>query len=434
MQQPVFLTSMPIVSEQEAFLYALRATDRQALNRYVAERGGAQDAERKGTLKAEFNRLPLLADEGLRRMAYRALSASAGLPVVATTWTTWASIEQTWEGRGVTMLWEHYVHQHMVWAQLVAPKGLGPVYNPTVNVMGYRNNANTLEMHALHLDADGVGDWSALFHVLMGMGLAFLAHRSGGHTPALPKWRVILPLARPFRTEGELGVLAWRTAYASARVVFGALAQLTGPGFDPATDGPHHPWFPAARRKVEDPMREVYQNRGATLDLHALLAQLPAQPAPAVRRPHQRTSGKGAPSLLQLAFEAAGLLGRELGDGKFAVMCPWNHLHTAPLQSDEAPTSSTVIFPTTNDSGLGGFYCAHSCGSRSVPDVLAELPPNADEYARACHRPRVTSAPWVPCSIGFRHFRRGVPGCSASTTGSRAEPQVASSSSLKVSP
>ena len=35
--------------------------------------------------------------------------------------------------------------------------------------------------------------------------------------------------------------------------------------------------------------------------------------------------------------------GLELGGGKFAVMCPWNELHTQPLRQDEAPTSSTVI-------------------------------------------------------------------------------------------
>lgn len=396
MQQPVSLTPMPIVSEQEAFLHALRATDRQSLNRYVAERGGTQDVARRGALKAEFNRLPLLVDEGLRRMAYRALSVSAGLLVIATTWIEWASVKQNWGGRQWTMTWEHYGYRHMTWAQLVAAKGEGPAYSPTSNATGYRNNANTLEMHALHLDADGVGDWSALLQVLAGMGFAFLAHRSGGHTPALPKWRIILPLTRHFRTEGEQGVLAWRTAYASARVIFGALAQLTGPGFDPATDGPHHPWFPAARRKVEDPMREVFQNHGATLDLHALLAQSPAQPAPAMQRLHQRTSGKGAASLLQLAFEAAGLLGRELGNGKFAVVCPWNHLHTVPLQPNEAPTSSTVIFPPANDSGLGQFYCAHSCGSRPAQDVLDELPPNAVEYARACLQPQRDLGPLGP--------------------------------------
>jgi hypothetical protein len=379
---------MAMPSEQEVFLRTRYATDRQALNRYVAERGSAQDAVRRAALKSEFNQLPLLVDEGLRRMAYRALSASAGPPVIATTWTEWVSIEQTWEGRRVTMAWEHYGRQHMAWTQLVAAKGQGPVYNPTSNATGYRNNPNTLEMYALHLDADGVGDWSALIQVLVGMGLAFLIHRSGGHTPTLPKWRIILPLARPFLTTGEQGVLAWRAAYAAARVIFGALAQLTGPGFDPATDGPHHPWFPAMRRKLEDPMREVYQNHGATLDLHALPAQLPAQPAPTAQRPHQRTSGQGAPSLLQLAFGAAGLLGRELGNGKFAVVCPWNHLHTAPLQPDEVATSSTVIFPPSNDSGLGQLYCAHSCGSRSAQEVLDELPPHAVEYARACHRPQ----------------------------------------------
>jgi hypothetical protein len=383
MMLPVGHTS--VASVQDTFLRALHATDRQALNRYVAERGGAQDTEHKEALKSEFNRIHHLADEPLRRLAHGALAASVGPRASHTTWTEWPSIEHTQGGTRRTARWEDYGRRHMEWAQLVAAKGEGTVYNPTSNATGYRNNASTLEMHALHLDADGVGDWLVIFTILMELGLAFLAHRSGGHTPALPKWRLVLPLTRTFRTDGETGVLAWRTAYTVARVAFGALAQLTGPGFDPATDGPHHPWFPASRRRPEDPLREVFQNHGATLDLHALLAHLPRPPAPQVRaQPHQ-TRRTSSPSLLQLAFEAAGMLGRHLGGGKFAVVCPWNHLHTAPLKPHEDPTSSTVIFPTNSEMATGHFYCSHSCGSRPLPEVLDALPAHAVEHARACH-------------------------------------------------
>ncbi|HEX8704818.1 MAG TPA: hypothetical protein VF815_38655, partial [Myxococcaceae bacterium] len=302
---PIGPTAMS--SEQAAFLHALNATDRQAFNRYVAERGGAQDVEHKEAFKSEFNRLPLLADESLRRLAHRALAASVGPRVSHTTWTEWPSIEHTWRGTRRTAFWEDYGRRHMEWVQLLAAKGVGPVYNPTSNATGYRNNASTLEMHALHLDADGVGDWHVLFALLVERGIAFLAHRSGGNAPALPKWRIVLPLTRPFHTAAETGVLAWRTTYAVARVTFGALAQLTGPGFDPATDGPHHPWFPGARRRPADPLREVFQNHGATLDLHALLDHLPRPPAPQSRAQSHQTRRTSSPSLLQLAFEAAGM-------------------------------------------------------------------------------------------------------------------------------
>ncbi|MFP2923798.1 hypothetical protein ACLESO_01015 [Pyxidicoccus sp. 3LG] len=379
---------------QQVFLDALHATDRQALNRYVSERDGASDAAQKEALKRDFMRLPLLDQEELREMALHALHSAVGPPVTDTIWMQWHGIEHTWDGIPWKGPWADYGRRHMEWAQLVVPKGQGPVYNPTANTTGYRNNASTQALHALHLDADGVGDWWDLLRVLMELGLAVLIHRSGGHTPELPKWRVILPLAQPFVVGGaESGVLAWRNGYATARVAFGALARLTGPGFDPATDGPHHPWFPAARRRVEDPVREVYQLHGATLDLHALLRSLPApHPTPPRTSPRSSTS-TGTPSLLQLAFEAAGMLGRPLGGGKYAVLCPWNELHTQPLKPNEAPTSSSVIFASTGEGNMGQFHCAHSCGTRGAPDVLDALPAYAVEHARAHHHSRWLATP-----------------------------------------
>ncbi|MBZ4421753.1 hypothetical protein [Myxococcus sp. RHSTA-1-4] len=379
---------------QQVFLDALHATDRQSLNRYVSQRGRATDAAQKEALKRDFMCLPLLDREDLRELALDLLRSAVGAPVTDTVWMQWRSIEHTWDGIPWKGAWADYGRRHMEWAQLVVAKGQGPAYSPTENTTGYRNNASTQALYALHLDADGVGDWWELIRVLGELRLAFLIHRSGGHTPALPKWRVILPLAQPFVVGGtEPGVLAWRNGYAAARVVFGALARLTGPGFDPATDGPHHPWFPAARRRVEDPVREVYQNHGATLDLHALLRALPsAHPTPPRTSPRPPAS-TGTPSLLQLAFEAAGMLGRPLGNGKYAVLCPWNELHTQPLGPNEAPTSASVIFGSAGEGNMGQFHCSHSCGTRKAREVLDALPAYAVEHAHARHQPRWLASP-----------------------------------------
>ncbi|WP_426730735.1 hypothetical protein [Myxococcus faecalis] len=385
---------LQVVRTHQVFLDALHATDRQALNRYVSQRGGAMDAAQKEALKRDFMRLPLLEHEALRELALHALRTALGPSVTTTTWTEWPGIEHTWGGAQRMDSWENYGRRHLEWAQLVLPKGQGRVYNATANTTGYRNNASTQALHALHLDADGVGDWWDLLRVFMELGLAFLIHRSGGHTPELPKWRAILPLAQPFIVGGEeSGVLAWRNGYAAARVVFGTLAQLTGPGFDPATDGPHHPWFPAARRRVEDPVREVYQNPGATLDLHALLRSLPAPHSTPPRTSPRPSASAGTPSLLQLAFEAAGMLGRSLGNGKYAVVCPWNELHTQPLRPDEAPTSSSVIFASTGEANMGQFHCAHSCGTRKAREVLDALPAHAVGHAQARHLSRSLAFP-----------------------------------------
>lgn len=83
-------------------------------------------------------------------------------------------------------------------------------------------------------------------------------------------------------------------------------------------------------------------------------------------------AGAGAgESKLGRAFERAGLLKRELGDGKWAVECPWLQEHSTT--SDERDTS-TVIFPAKTPGGLGGFDCKHShCVKRKASDALRTL-------------------------------------------------------------
>jgi len=55
------------------------------------------------------------------------------------------------------------------------------------------------------------------------------------------------------------------------------------------------------------------------------------------------------------------------------------------LRQDEAPTSSTVIFAATSEGNTGQFYCAHTCGSRTVRAVLDALPAHAVAHAQARH-------------------------------------------------
>lgn len=80
-------------------------------------------------------------------------------------------------------------------------------------------------------------------------------------------------------------------------------------------------------------------------------------------------------SPLGRAFSDAGLLGRGLGAGKRAVICPWQNEHTTGTEFD----SSTVLFPANAPNGIGGFHCSHShCSGRSATDALQELRRQAD--------------------------------------------------------
>lgn len=170
-------------------------------------------------------------------------------------------------------------------ASEVAPKRCGWVVTPTTCVDGRRVNASTTAVHALNLDCDGRGEPDRLLTRLAGLDLAHILYQSGGWNPATPKWHALIPLARPFDTSSPEKIAAWKSAYNTARVVFGSLAELSGEGFDPAVETPCVPVFITERRVETDPPRKVWWKPGRALDLDALIVALPTPPREVVSNP-----------------------------------------------------------------------------------------------------------------------------------------------------
>lgn len=107
------------------------------------------------------------------------------------------------------------------------------------------------------------------------------------------------------------------------------------------------------------------------------------------RNPGVSTHGTG---VLFQAFKARGWVGREIGPGKWAVVCPWGsaHEHGRPLDT------STVLFAPADDQEVGVFHCSHShCSSRRNRDVITFFGPDEIRRARRAAgfpaRPRKTS-------------------------------------------
>lgn len=115
------------------------------------------------------------------------------------------------------------------------------------------------------------------------------------------------------------------------------------------------------------------------------LADVPAALLALLQAPGKAPSsgiadGDAMSTVLGRAFAHAGMLGRALGQGRVAVVCPWEHEHTSGARFD----SSTAIFPAKPGSGLGGFTCLHShCAHRTWRDVVEALPREAVRRARA---------------------------------------------------
>lgn len=256
------------------------ATNRSALERYKKQQGINTDDE-AAVKEAErtYRSLPLLHNDALRKLAYKALGAAYGpaidaqTPFPAMIWTGGA--RHTKDGVRFVDTVGGFVKLLDDRAAAVAPKREGWVIEPTTNTDGHRTNASTTAVHALFLDCDGAGPWEQLLAILFNIDYALVAYQSGGWSPTTPKWRIVLPLTRPFDTSTDEKRAAWKQVYHHCRIIFGALGGLLGAGFDPMTDTPCCPWFLTERRQVTDSPRQVTWKPGHSLDLMSLVMALP---------------------------------------------------------------------------------------------------------------------------------------------------------------
>ncbi len=370
------------------FAKTRRRVDQQALGRFIRDTGlPDRTREDRAAARALFMELAPLQTPGVEDVSRSLLASAEGRDVASVGITVWPSLVSTTSGQVSNMEWSRFAAWHSSLATQVYAKGAGIVYSPTATSDGHRAGASVTHVNALVLDADGTGDWTEIWDFLTGKGFAVMAHRSGGHQASIPKWRLILPLHEPFSTASQEGREAWRSVYSSCRVVFGSIARLRGWGFDPATSGPAHGWFPGYRRSIEAEPREVRWSYGACLDLGALVPRLPRDPVVPPALGAGPAAGSQATSLLRLAFQQSEMLGRDLGGGRTAVLCPWNSLHSDPLPPGADPTSSTVIFVASSGANIGGFHCLHaSCGPKAPEEVLEQLPAEAVVLARELHK------------------------------------------------
>ena len=338
-----------------AFARARFLSDRKAFNRFLREHHvDPADNTAKDAVRAEFGKLWPLRDTHVRSLAIEALTLARGMAPTSTVWTVWPSVYQTACGWRMETGWTSFCHWHSDQAAQVSAKGEGSAWAPVTTIDGYRDNSGVTSITQAVLDCDAQGEWDNLLAELDRLGMAFLAHQTGGWTPTTPKWRVILPLALPFPIASQADVDRWKSTYATVRAALGSIAWLASVGFDPATDAPSHPWFPGSRRDLSAPIRRGHYRTGWTLDIDKLVAALPQ--VEAITHQVGDALHLDSPSLLVLAFGEAGLLGREIGQGRFAICCPWNACHSQPLPPDAEPTSATVLFPPSSAVNVGAFH------------------------------------------------------------------------------
>ncbi len=303
------------MTDEELFLAARTAVERTALERYKRAQNVDEDNEvQKRAVEAQFRRLPLLIIPELRNYAFCVAEKSRGPKIngetkfPATLWIYGATHVDN--GYKFDRNFNDFVRLLHERAREIFPKGTGWVIEPTTTLNGRRTNASTLSMHALFLDCDSSGEWDKLINALHVLDYAFVAYQSGGYQPSVPKWRVVLPLSAPFDTSSEELRAVWKNVYHHARVVFGALGELLGEGFDPRTDTPAIPWFLTEKRSPEDQPRQIFScTDGHSLDLMKMVMALPAiedaQPVVHAHRGEVKSTGLSDEKLDELISELA---------------------------------------------------------------------------------------------------------------------------------
>ncbi len=142
-----------------------------------------------------------------------------------------------------------------------------------------------------------------------------------------------------------------------------------------------------------------------TPDLGAPLGDTPIAPLPDAWLAHLTSpppraalpsSGiDAADSELGRKFDAAGMLGDVMPEGRRMVRCPWADTHTD--KRGDGKDSSAVLFPRATGSSLGGFHCSHShCSARGWRDVLAYFRAHTAEPAQPPPEPTPEPAPADP--------------------------------------
>lgn len=95
----------------------------------------------------------------------------------------------------------------------------------------------------------------------------------------------------------------------------------------------------------------------------------------------------GGRSAWEIALELAGRLGRPLGDGRFAVLCPNDAQHSNPDRTAEGAQGSCVLLPPARDSIFGLPKCSHAhCQALTLRQWIAAV--TFDHWAEAMVRAR----------------------------------------------
>jgi hypothetical protein len=161
----------------------------------------------------------------------------------------------------------------------------------------------------------------------------------------------------------------------------------------PGVDIKSHGGYVVGPGSKTDKGEYTYIDDGEIVDAPQWLLDLCEAP----RTGQEAPQGDVLDGLLGLAFEHAGLLGKDHGPGMRLALCPFRNEHSSGTDFD---TSTVLIAPDTSKGHVRGWvHCFHRCESRPQADFWQALPVESRRHAELAHLDRIVSDAGSPSHV-----------------------------------
>ena len=250
--------------------------------------------------------------------------------------------------------------EHTVLSTRAAIKGLfyvAAAFNNDHQGKPHRGRDHAQPTSFLCFDFDGIPSQEAFADLCMFLGsYRGFGYTTASHTPEAPRARAILLADREMGRDERMRVSAYLEQCIAMKV--------PGIKFDASVYRPEQPCF----TPVFD--SQTFTWDGSPVDVDSLLAFAPKLKEQGPSTAENLIKIETTDPVLN-TLRDKGMIKRELGGGRFGVVCPCSDSHSGPSESD---TATVYTLPKFNGFDMGNFTCLHDhCSGRPQKQFMAAL-------------------------------------------------------------
>ena len=250
--------------------------------------------------------------------------------------------------------------EHTVLSTRAAIKGLfyvAAAFNNDHQGKPHRGRDHAQPTSFLCFDFDGIPSQEAFADLCMFLGAyRGFGYTTASHTPEAPRARAILLADREMGRDERMRVSAYLEQCIAMKV--------PGIKFDASVYRPEQPCF----TPVFD--SQTFTWDGSPVDVDSLLAFAPKLKEQGPSTAENLIKIETTDPVLN-TLRDKGMIKRELGGGRFGVVCPCSDSHSGPSESD---TATVYTLPKFNGFDMGNFTCLHDhCSGRPQKQFMAAL-------------------------------------------------------------